>query len=163
MGVLTLEGDRTATLVIDGEFDEHNPALSPDGRWVAYSSNETGQFQVYVQPFPDVNSGRWQISTDFGDWPVWNPAGDELFYRGPTGMIALAFEIEPTFTPGALTQLFEWTFVGGFGRRMAVSPDGQRLLLLANATENADGEAASSQVIVVQNWFEELRRLVPVN
>ena len=163
VGVLTLEGDRTATLVIDGEFQERNAALSPDGRWLAYSSDETGGRHVYVQPFPDVDSGRWQISTDGGNWPVWNPAGGELFYRGPTGVMALAFETEPTFTRGALTQLFERSILGGNNRRMAVSPDGQRFLLLANATENVDGEAAPSQIIVVQNWFEELRRRVPTN
>ena len=163
LGVLTLEGDRTATLVIDGEFFERNAALSPDGRWVAYNSNETGERQVYVQPFPGVDGGKWQISTDGGEWPVWNPAGNELFYRSPTGVMVLAFETEPTFTPGALTQLFERTIIGLRNRRMAVSPDGERFLLLANATVSADSEAAQSQVIVVQNWHEELKRLVPVD
>ncbi len=75
--------------------------------------------------------------------------------------MALAFETEPTFTPGALTQLFVRNIIGGRNRRMAVSPDGQRFLLLANAT--AGGEAERSQLIVVQNWFEELKRLVPTN
>ena len=164
VGVLTLEGDRTATLVIDGEFSERTAALSPDGRWVAYRSNETGRNEVYVRPFPDVDSGRWQISTAGGGWPVWNPAGNELFYRTPTAVMARAFETEPTFTPGALTQVFERPRVGGgANRRMAVSPDGQRFLLLANAPENADGDAAQPQIIVVQNWFEELRRRVPTN
>ena len=94
---------------------------------------------------------------------MWNPAGGELFYRGPTGVMALAFETEPTFTPGALTQLFEWSFIGASNRRMAVSRDGQRFLLLANAQEGPGGEAERSQLIVVQNWFEELKRLVPTN
>ncbi len=118
---------------------------------------------MYVQPFPDVDSGRWQISTDGGDWPVWNPAGGELFYRGPTGVMALAFETEPTFTRGAVTQLFGRSILGAGNRRMAVSPDGQRFLLLTNAVEETDGEATQPQVIVVQNWFEELRRLVPTD
>jgi hypothetical protein len=95
------------------------------------------------------------------DWPVWNPAGNELFYVGPTWVMALAFETEPTFTPGALTQLFERN-MAGLNRAMAVSPDGQRFLLLANFTEGTGGEAARSQLIVVQNFFEELKRLVPV-
>ncbi len=77
--------------------------------------------------------------------------------------MALAFETEPTFTRGALTQLFERSILGGNNRRMDVSPDGQRFLLLANATENTDGDAARPQIILVQNWFEELRRLVPTN
>ncbi len=67
----------------------------------------------------------------------------------------------PTFTRGALTQLFDWTFIGARNRRMAVSPDGQRFWLFGNATMSTDGEAAQRQVILVQNWFEELRRLVP--
>ena len=76
----------------------------------------------------------------------------------------LAFETEPTFTRGALTQLFERIIIGTRNRRMAVSPDGQRFLLLADATTgNADGEATQPQMIVVQNWFEELRRLMPTN
>jgi hypothetical protein len=92
---------------------------------------------------------------------VWNPTGNELFYRSLTGVMALAFKTEPTFTPGAPTQLFDWTFAGGTNRRIAVSPDGKRFLLLANATENGDSEAGRSQVVVVQNWFEELKQRVP--
>ena len=130
---------------------------------MAYNSSETGEQRVYVQPFPDVDGGKWQISPDGGDWPAWNPADGELFYRGPAGVMALAFETEPTFTPGALTELFEWTFIGHIFRRMAVSPDGQRFLLLAEATGNAGGEAVPSQVIVVENWHEELRQLVPTD
>jgi serine/threonine-protein kinase len=160
LGVLTLEGDSTATLVVNGEFDETNAALSPDGRWLAYNSDETGRSEVFVRPFPDVDSGRWQISSDGGFWPVWSPAGGELFYRTLTGVMARAFESEPTFTPGALSRLFERNFFGAAGqRRIAVSPDGQRFLLRA---ENADSETAPSQLIVVQNFFEELKRLVPV-
>ena len=161
LGVLTLEGNRTSTLVIDEEFLERDAALSPDGRWIAYNSDESGERQIYVRPFPDVNTGRWQISTDGGEWPVWNPAGDELFYRGPTGVMALAFEADPTFTPGALTQVFERNILGARNRRMAVSPDGQRFLLFANLLEGGTTEAAPLQIIVVQNWFEELRRLAP--
>ncbi len=69
-----------------------------------------------------MDAGRWQISTDGGEWPLWNPAGDELFYRGPTGVLALAFEADPTFTRGALTQLFVWVILGGgeSARRMDI-------------------------------------------
>ena len=111
-----------------------------------------------LTPFPDVDSGRWQISTDGGDWPVWNPAGGELFYRGLTGVMALVFETEPTFTPGALTQLFERTIIGGRNRRMAVSPDGQRFLLLATGTENADSEAARSQVYSASAFWRKMTK-----
>ena len=95
-------------------------------------------------------------------FPTWTPDGTRVAFGSP--LLARAFETEPTFTPGALTQLFERDFVGSvLSRQMAVPPDGQRFLLLADATENADGEAALSQIILVQNWFEELRRLVPTN
>ncbi len=163
LGMLTLEGDRTSTVLLDDEFTERDATLSPDGRWLAYESDETGQRQVYVRPFPDVDTGKWQISTDGGVWPLWNPADNELFYRGATGLMALSFEADPTFTPGALTQVFEWNFLGrAFYRGIAVSPDGQQFLLLANVMVDGVTEAAPREIIVVQNWFEELRRLAPV-
>ena len=99
LGMLTLDGDRTPTVLLDEEWNENGATLSPDGRWMAYTSDETRRPEVYVRPFPDVDVGKWQISTDGGDWPLWNPAGDELFYRGPDGMMALEFAADPTFTP----------------------------------------------------------------
>ena len=130
LGMLALEGDRTSALLLNEEFRSADATLSPDGRWLAYRSNETGQNEIYVRPFPEVKAGNWQISSDGGGWPLWNPLGDELFYKGPDGVMALEFEADPTFTPGALTRLFERG--GGYeiNRRMAVSPDGQRFLFL---------------------------------
>ena len=133
--------------------------LAPGVRLGPYEITAPGQSEVYVRPFPNVDGGRWQISTDGGDWLVCNPAGNELFYRGPAGVMALVFETEPTFTPGALTRLFERNIPGLVLRRMAVSPDGQRFLLLADAADGAD--SARSQLVVVQNFFEELRQRVP--
>ena len=131
---------------------------------VAYTSNETGQREVYVRPFPDVETGKWQISTDGGEWPLWNPAGDELFYRGPTRVMAQEFEADPTFTPGALTLVIERDIIGGRNRRMAVSPDGQRFLLLTGATGDLNAEdVAPAQINVVLNWFQELTERVPID
>lgn len=162
LGMLSLDGKRTSTILLDSEFAERNAALSRDGRWLAYQSNESGRFEVYVRPFPDVNAGRWQISADGGEWPLWNPNGDELFYRGPSGLMAQTFETDPTFTPGILTQVFAWEFVGPQNRRMAVSPDGARFLLFKNALPETDDEdAAEPQIILVENWFEELKARVP--
>ena len=161
LGMLTLEGDRTSTLLLNDAFSATNATLSPDGRWLAYRSNETGQPEVYVSPFPDVGAGKWPISTDGGAWPVWNPDGDELFYMGPDGVMALEFQADTTFTPGAPTLLF--ARVGGLGgpRDMAVSPDGQRFLFLTD--ERADrGSEDVTQIDVVLNWFEELTERVPV-
>jgi serine/threonine-protein kinase len=162
IGMLSLDGERTSTILLDGEFNERNAALSPDGRWLAYESNESGRYEVYVRPFPEVNAGRWQISNDGGRWPVWSPNGDELFFRDPSGVVALAFVTDPTFTPGALTHLFAWEYLGSPTRKMAVSPDGNRFLMPKNASRGTDDEdAAGPQIILAQNWFEELERLVP--
>ena len=163
LGMLTLEGDRASTVLLDEEFAERNASLSPDGRWVAYTSSETGQREVYVRPFPDVETGKWQISTDAGEWPLWNPAGDELFYRGPTGVMAQEFEADPRFTPRALTLVIERGITGGRNRRMAVSPDGQRFLFLTDATGDLNAEdAAPAQINVVLNWHQELLERVPI-
>ena len=163
LGMLTLDGDRVSTVLLDDEWNEFGAALSPDGRWLAYTSNETGRFEVYVRPFPGVDAGRWQISTDGGEWPLWNPAGDELFYRGPTGVMALEFEADPTFAPGSPTLLIEREIFGARNRRMAVSPDGQRFLLLTDATGDLNAEdVAPAEINVVLNWTEELTERVPL-
>ena len=81
LGVLAVEGDRMADTVLDTESVEARPALSPDGGWLAYASNESGQEEIYVRPFPNVDDGKWQVSTAGGASPVWSPDGQELFYR----------------------------------------------------------------------------------
>jgi Tol biopolymer transport system component len=163
IGMLSLDGDRASTILLDSEFRERNAALSRDGRWLAYQSDESGRFEIYVRPFSDVNSGRWQISTEGGQWPLWSPKGDELFYRGPSGVMAQTFRTDPTFTPLALTQLFEWNFVGATNRRMAVSPDGEKFLLFENVSTESGTDDQEPQIILVQNWFEELKRRAPTN
>ena len=162
LGMLRLEGSRTTTVLLDEETRERNPTLSPDGRWLAYNSQGGADREVYVRPFPDVEAGRWQISTGGGDWPMWSPVGDELFYRGPTGLMALQFTADPTFTPGATTQLLERRLIGSVASRsMAVSSDGQRFLLFANDREDSD--TPPPQLNVVLNWHQELLERVPVN
>ena len=164
LGMLTLDGDRAATVLLDDdEFDEWGATLSPDGRWLAYSSDETGRSEVYVRPFPDADTGKWQISTDGGDWSLWNPAGDELFYRGPTGVMAVEFEGDPTFAPGAPRLLIEREIIGSRFRRMAVSPNGHRFLLLTDATGESNLEdVPPPQIHVVLNWHSELLERVPI-
>ena len=93
---------------------------------------------------------------------MWSPVGDELFYRGPTGLMALQFTADPTFTPGATTQLLERRLIGSVASRsMAVSSDGQRFLLFANDREDSD--TPPPQLNVVLNWHQELLERVPVN
>jgi serine/threonine-protein kinase len=142
-------------------FDETNPEISPDGHWLAYQSDESGQGEVYVRPYPDVNTGRWQISTGGGTRPAWNPNGRELFYFVAPGTL-MSVPIEPgaAFKAGTPQVLFKGQYATPqFARQYSVSPDGRRFLLIKDAT--ASGDVPPPQVIVVQNWFEELKRRVP--
>ena len=165
LGMLSLEGERISTLLLETEFVERNAALSRDGRWMAYQSNESGQFEVYVRPFPDVNGGRWQVSSGGGYWPLWSPNGRELFYAGSEGMIAVPIETEPTFTQGTVDLLFDldpyWAPSGGANRRIDISLEGDRFLML-KAGGGSDETAETTSIIVVLNWFEELKERVPV-
>ena len=168
LGMLVLDGDGTVTPLLQEDYAERNAALSPDGRWLAYESDETGQFEIYVRPFPDVDEGRWEVSSNGGRHPVWHPSGPELFFRGPDDLMMLAFETEPTFTPGTVTALFDLTpypLAEGFtNRRIAVAPDAQRFLLLKPVTDATSTDAAvTPQIQVVLNWFEELKAWVPGN
>ncbi len=166
LGMLSLEGERISTLLLETAFWERNAALSPDGGWMAYASDESGQFEVYVRPFPDVNGGRWQVSSGGGDWPLWSPNGREFFYVGSEGMMAVPIETEPTFTQGTVDLLFDlgpyWTPVARTNRRIDISPEGDRFLLLKTGG-GSDETAETTSIIIVLNWFEELKRLVPTN
>jgi serine/threonine-protein kinase len=165
LGMLSLEGERISTLLLETEFSLGNAALSPDGRWMAYVSNESGQYEVYVRPFPDVNGGRWQVSSGGGGWPLWSPDGLELFYVGSEGMMAVPIETEPTFTQGTVDLLFDLgPYAQPLGRRsrmIAISPEGDRFLMLRGG-RGSDAAAAATGIIVVLNWFEELKQRVPV-
>ena len=88
LGLLAMEGDRASEPLLATENAEAAPSISSDGNWIAYASNETGQFEVYVQRFPG-RGGKLTISTDGGQQPLWPPDGSELFYRGPRGMMAV--------------------------------------------------------------------------
>ena len=159
IGVLPLGGTGKPELLIDTPFGETNPKLSPDGRWLAYASNESGQSEVYVRPFPALD-GKWQVSTDGGAEPVWSPQGGELFYRRGDKMMVVSYETESTFTRSKPVELFEGTYTwhpNGVAANYDVSPDGQQFVMV----QPVEGASAVTQINVVLNWFEELERLVP--
>ena len=164
--VLSLDGERPSEPLLATEFAEQNPELSPDGRWIAYESNASGQAEIYVQPFPNVDEGRWPISTGGGTQPLWAPDGHELLYRAPGGAVmAVPVQTEPTFTAGNGEVVFEGSYLVTTpvvpGRTYDVAPDGQRFLMIKeNAPE--DEAAAEPHIVVVQHWFEELKARVPV-
>ena len=163
IGLISMVGDRAAELLLDTESAEAAPAVSPDGGWIAYDSTETWQQEVYVQRFPTLG-GKQTISTDGGRQPLWSPDGRELFYRAPSGMMVVPVETEPTFTAGTPDVLFETQyFFAGPTRTYDLAPDGQRFLMVKDAAPTDEsGTPTQSQIVLVENWFDELERLVPV-
>ena len=162
--VLSLAAEPTSQSLFDSASSEREAAISPDGHWIAYTSNETGVFEIYVRPFPDVEEGKWQISRDGGDEPVWGPDSRELFYRSDGGVMAVSVETEPTFSAGSPTLLFQAAYLDSSGRSVPtydVSPDGQRFLMMKFPGLITGENSTDVQVHIVSNWFEELNRLAP--
>jgi Tol biopolymer transport system component/predicted Ser/Thr protein kinase len=151
---------RKAQLFLQTPFNENTSRFSPDGRWMAYISDESGRNEVYVQPYPGPG-GKWQISTEGGTEPVWNPNGRELFYRSGDRMMAVDIVTQPGFVAGRPRMLFEKRYEAAPAPivNYDVSPDGQRFLMIKPVDQE---EAAPTQINVVLNWFEELKRRVPV-
>lgn len=146
-------------LVATSTFDEWDPALSPDGRWLAYASDESGNAEVYVRPFPDVESGRVRISTEGGILPVWSRSGDELFFvDAALNLVSARVDATSSFTVTAREVLF---FIGpafGMGSpgSLEISLDDQRFLM-ARIAEAAEEDAP--RFVLVQNFFEVLRQV----
>jgi len=150
---------RKALTFLQTRFDEAVPRFSPDGRWLAYVSNESGRNEIYVQPYPGPG-GKWQISTEGGAEPVWNRNGRELFYRTGDKMMAVEIRTQPGFSVGKPRMLFEGRYrpTPATSPNYDVSPDGQRFLMLKPAEQE---QSAPTQINVVLNWFEELKQKVP--
>jgi dipeptidyl aminopeptidase/acylaminoacyl peptidase len=133
--------------IVATPFEERAPALSPDGRWLAYQSDESGRFEVYVRPFPNSSSGKWQISTDGGIVPRWSPDGRALYYLGPTSLMAVEVGSGVTFTPGNRRALFSTGFLATTQESSYdIMPDGRRFVMIRNRTSAEDAE-----LIVVEN------------
>jgi len=146
--------DTVARALVDSDFLDWQPALSPDGRWLAYVSTESGSSQVYVRPFPDTQARRWQVSVDGGTEPVWARDGTELFFRGTDQYMAVSVETRPSFAVGGRTPLFPVEqFLNGAGHPMYdVHPDGDRFLMLLA------GDPEPAAVILVKNWLQDVER-----
>ena len=162
-----MEGDRKSKFLLDEGYHESHPRISPDGRWMAYTSNEKKREEVYVRPFPDVNEGgRWQISTSGGDGPLWSPDGREIFYRNGHAVIAVSVKTSPTFILEASRTLFQGTYVaainspGGEFATWDIHPDGKRFLMIKESSAGGAG-GFPRKINIVLNWLEELKRQVP--
>jgi hypothetical protein len=169
---LSLDGEPNARPLMAESYNEQSPAISPDGRWIAYSSNESGQFEVYVRPFPNVDDGKWLISIRGGEGPIWAPDGRELYYDAyPGQMMVVTIETGPAFAAGNPEVLFrgEYVVVSDSGPDISpydISPDGRRFLMIKEDKEAQEvAEPVETppitELIVVENWDEVLKRLVP--
>jgi serine/threonine protein kinase/Tol biopolymer transport system component len=168
IAIMSMEGDHERKPLLQQEYLELQPKISPDGRWIAYASTESGKHEVYVRSFPDVNRGRWQISTSGGDSPLWSPDGRELFYMNGDTVVAVSVTTDPTFnvvgTPGVL---FRGAYVralpGPDGTPWGIHPNGKRFLMMKPpASAGAAPVAAGPHKInVVLNFLEELKQRVP--
>ena len=171
IGALSLNGDVAVDWLLEGDAVEGATHISPDGRWMATASNESGQQEVYVRPFPNVNDGRWQISRNGGVSPRWGPDSRELFFQtseGPGAPVTIMVTengTEPTFSPGIPRALFQGSYrFGGYPNPwpFAVSPDGQRFLMIKEPVTSGSPEQ-EAPIILVQNWIEELKDLFPAS
>jgi serine/threonine-protein kinase len=149
--------DKSSNLLSSSRASEGAPSYSPDGRWLAYVSNETGQTEVYVRP-ASGGAGKWRVSTGGGTFPLWAGNGRELFFRSDEKVLAVDVAPEPVFAAGKPRLIFERPYVSeGGSPNYDVARDGQRLLMV-----KPDPQVSRvTEVNVVQNWLEELKRLVP--
>jgi serine/threonine protein kinase/Tol biopolymer transport system component len=163
---LRLDGRPAVTPLVRTPFNERNGEVSPDGRWLAYEANDSGRFEVYVRPFPDVTRGRWQVSTNGGTRPLWARNSQELFYLAPPdALMRVGVARASTWAATAPTKLFEGDYgAAAFhsGRTYDVSPDGRRFLMIKNGGAG-DPNATPASMVVVLNWTEELKQRVPTN
>ena len=148
--------DTVPVPLVATSFTEGAPDISPDGRWLAYTSDETGRYEIYVVPFPNTRAAKWVVSSRGGTEPVWSHSGRELFYRDGAGnLVAVTVRTIPTFSLGGSAVLFS---AAGFRSaetqaQYAASPDDRRFLMIRPFVATTTSE----KLVVVENWFEELK------
>jgi Tol biopolymer transport system component/predicted Ser/Thr protein kinase len=173
IAMLSMNGDHALKPLLQESYMEMQAQISPDGRWLVYCSNESGENEIYVRPFPEVNKGRWQVSTSGGNTPLWSPDSREIFYMiGNTeGVMAVTVETAPIFKPGKPRLLFRGNYVGPVpadGVPWDIHPDGKRFLMMKppgatdRPAETGEPDVAAPQpkITIVLNWTEELKARV---
>ena len=150
-----LKGNAKATRYLSNGFDLAHPTLSPDGRWMAYDSDESGRVEVFAQSFPDPGGKRWKISPTSGSEPLWTKGGRELVYRKGDSVMAVSVDLERG-SIGQPVALFGGRYPDSPGwtrpRSYDVAPDGQRFLMM-----RLPAQRPRPRIAVVLNWFDELR------
>jgi Tol biopolymer transport system component len=159
--IAPLTGEGKPQPFLQTKFNEMQARFSPDSRWIAYQSEESGRYEVYVQPFPGPG-GKWQISTNGGTTPVWAQNGRELFYMSSGNFMSVGVTTQPTFSASNPRIIADYPpFLMGRLSNGAydVSPDGQRFLFVRANVENGPPD----EVRVVLNWTEELKHVAPAS
>jgi serine/threonine protein kinase len=173
--MLSIKANRERKPLLQEKYAEFQPKISPDGRWMAYTSDESGKNEIYVRPFPDVDSGgRWKVSSGGGSSPLWSPDGRELFYRNGDATMAVEVVTEPTLKHGNPKTLFRGTYDSPVFQNNPyaiwdIHPNGKKFLMLkppattkAKSIKQEGASIPQQKIIVVLNWFEELKQRVPI-
>jgi eukaryotic-like serine/threonine-protein kinase len=160
-----LNGARRVTSLVATRFNERNGVVSPDGRWLAYETDESGRFEIFVRPFPMVNDYYRQVSTAGGTRPLWSRNGQELFYVSETGAVmGVRLERAASWAATAPTQVVKEGYITissiEAARHYDIARDGRFLMIKDGFT---DPDSVRRDFVVVQNWFDELKRLAPTN
>jgi serine/threonine-protein kinase len=169
VGMMIMEGDREVKELLQEKHYESQPQISPDGQYVAYVSDESGKEEIYVRSFPNVNGGRWQVSSNGGHSPLWSPDGHELFYRSGDATMAVEVETGPVFKRGNPEILFQGAYLSDTSLLFTMTPwdihpDGKKFLMIKPPMGSGQGETPGlTKTIIVLNWFEELKQRVPVD
>jgi len=156
LSILPLEGDRQPYSWVKTKFNEWGAAFSRDGKWIAYTSDESGQYEVYVRPFPG-SGGKRQLSNAGGEEVIWSPDGRTLFYREGLKWMSVAVQTQPEFRAAAPRLMFEGPYLNVPGVSYDVAPDGRRFIMLEESVK----QPPTTHLNAVINWFEELKRRVP--
>ncbi len=157
---MALDGGAPPQTLLGTEFNEGEGDVSPDGEWLAFESDETGQFEIYVYAYPDAQAERSTISIAGGRHPAWSRTGDELFYWADNQFMVVPMQTTPSFSRGTPRMLFEGPYFQALGRTYDVAPDG-RFLMIKAAAEVGEN-TPSLHLNVVLNWDQELLERVPV-
>jgi serine/threonine-protein kinase len=151
--------DGSASPLIVTKFNERSPTPSPDSKWLVYVSDESGQDEVYVRPYP-AGGARWAVSTDGGREPIWTSNGERIFYRQGDRVLVVAIQTSPTFRAGQPEVLFEGRYeavpMSSGSLNFDAAPDGRNFVMIQR-----NQESVPRQLRVVLDWFDELARRVP--
>ncbi len=167
IGSLSMEGEHPYKALLQQKYTELQPKISADGRWMAYMSDESGEGEIYVRPFPDIDKGKYKVSLNGGNSPLWSPDGRELFYRRNDEVIRVTVETKPTFNAGKPETLFRGDYLQLSQKIDAhpwdISPDGKRFLMMRTGkrTDEKKANSAAPKINIVLNWTEELKQRVP--